>query len=172
MIRLSYTDFSPSPNKSQRAGGIKPTYIVIHAMQGTFIGTKAWFLNPASKVSAHFLVSKKGDLLKMVDCQLAAWHVKNFNSKSIGIEFEDMDPKSSLNCLTNPQWTTPVQIKTGAELTATLMQTYNIPIEHVIGHNDPMLKALGNDHQDPGIFPWEEFRKQVVGFLSDGKSGK
>ena len=173
MLKLDYLEYAPSPNRSQRIGGTRPTYLIVHSMAGTYQGTKSWFLNPKSKVSAHFLVSKKGDLLKMVDPQMAAWHVKNFNSKSIGIEFEDMDIKSPLNCLTNPQWCTPAQLKAGAELAATLMRNYNIPIEHVIGHNDEMLRVLGNDHSDPGPhFPWDEFRKQIKGLLTDGKSGK
>ena len=47
-----------------------------------------------TKVSAHYLINKKGSLVKMVDDNKVAWHagksrwknIKNLNNQSIGIE--------------------------------------------------------------------------------------
>lgn len=170
MLKLDYIDFIPSPHKSARKGNQKPTWIVIHAMSGSYQGSIAWFKNPKSKVSAHYLVSKKGEMVCMVKPELKAWHVGAFNSPSVGIEFEDMNPKTKKNCMTDPTWFTDIELERGAELTATLMKKYMIPMSNVIGHNDPMLRKLGSDHSDPGpYFPWERFRALIKKYLEPPK---
>lgn len=179
-IRLDYLPFEVSPNKSPRKNNQKPTWIVLHAMAGTYKGSIQWFKNPTSKVSAHYLVSKEGEITCMVKPDLAAWHVKNFNSPSIGIEMEDVPTvkgKANLkmNCLTDPKWCTPTQLDKVAELVATLMLRYKIPLERVIAHNDPMLKAAPyfNDHQDVGPFwDWPGFRALVKKHLQPPKENK
>lgn len=176
MIKLDYLPYYPSPNKSIRAGGAKPTHIILHAMIGYYgtqkSGTIGLFLNPKSKVSAHYLVSRKGEICNMVKDQFAAWHVKNFNSKSLGIEFEDMIPGVKGNCMTNPNWHTPEQLKAGAELVATLMLKHNIPIENVMQHSNPFLKKLGNDHEDCGRWFDEAGFKVLVKEFLDGSKPK
>lgn len=179
-IRLDYLPFEVSPNKSPRKNNQKPTWIVLHAMAGTYKGSIQWFKNPTSKVSAHYLVSKEGEITCMVKPDLAAWHVKNFNSPSIGIEMEDVPTVKGkanlkLNCLTDPKWCTEAEMKAVAELTATLMLKYKIPLSNVIGHDDPMLKGAPyfNDHRDVGpFFSWVQFRKLVVGFLDGTEKRK
>ena len=52
------------------------------------------FLNPKHKVSCHYLIDRKGQILKMVDDNKIAWHAGkskwknyiNLNKYSIGIE--------------------------------------------------------------------------------------
>lgn len=177
MIKLDYLPYYPSPNRSVRAGGAKPTHIILHAMVGFYgtqkSGTIALFMNPKSKVSAHYLVSRKGEICNMVKDSLAAWHVKNFNSLSLGIEFEDMIPGVKGNCMTNPNWHTPEQLKAGAELVATLMKKHNIPLKNVMQHSDPFLRAKGNDHTDCGPFFNEaDFKLLIQGFLDAGSKPK
>ena len=46
---------------------------------------------------------------------------------------------------------------------------YLIPINQVIGHNDPKLRALGNDHTDPQHFPWDKFRECDVDATLNGR---
>ena len=132
--------FLESPNKDKSRGGYKPEAIVIHICDGTFEGTKEWFLNPASKVSAHFLISEKGEVLQMVDCADTAWHaggVKNPtwrllkpnvnpNKYTIGIELAGFAKNSP------PAF----QILMAGRLAAKLCREYNIKIdgEHIIPH--------------------------------------
>ncbi len=180
MIKLDYLPYVPSPNKSSRDGGVKPTWIVLHAMQGTYLGSQSWFKNPKSQVSAHYLVSKKGEVVCMVKPEQKAWHTKNFNSVSLGIEMEDVPTvrgKADLkkNCLTDPNWCTDLELNAVAELVATLMVKYKISLAHVIGHNDPMLAKppYNNDHKDVGpFFPWEKFRTLVKKHLEPPKEKK
>jgi N-acetyl-anhydromuramyl-L-alanine amidase AmpD len=174
MLDLTKIPFIPSPNKSSR-GGVKPTHLIIHAMNGTQLGTIAWFKNPKSQVSAHYLVSKKGEIVCMVPPGEKAWHVKNFNTLSIGVEFEDLDPKTRKTCVTDPNWWTEPQIEAGAELFATIMQKYNIPLDHVVGHNAEFLKKAPyfNNHTDPNRYwPTEKFKALIQGFLDDGNKPK
>lgn len=163
--------FDPSPNyrKGRRGPGI--SHIVIHTMQGTFSGSRQWFKNFKSQVSAHYLISKKGDIVQMVKEEDTAWHVCNANPFTIGIELEDYgkgprDVKTGrvqeLTSQNDPAWFTQIQLDTAAEIVADICHRRAINVAHIIGHNSPMLKEYGNNHQDPGpYFPWDKFRKMV-----------
>ncbi|CAF0728301.1 unnamed protein product [Rotaria sordida] len=71
--------------------------LVLHGTAGG--GTIEWFLNPASKVSAHYVVGQDGKITQMVSEANTAWHAGvvshnsilankgNPNSYCIGIEF-------------------------------------------------------------------------------------
>lgn len=126
----------------------KPQLIIIHVMQGTFEGTRTWFKNPKAKVSAHYLVSKKGDLLQMVADTDSAWHCKNANQSSIGIEHEGY--------VTNAADFTDEMLQASARLVKQLSIIHGIPIDrtHIKGHNE----MPGNNHTDPGKhWPWDKF---------------
>ena len=70
-------------------------FIIIHytGMQSKIASIKR-LLNPKSQVSCHYLIDRKGRVLKMVDENKVAWHAgkskwknfKNLNKKLIGIE--------------------------------------------------------------------------------------
>jgi N-acetyl-anhydromuramyl-L-alanine amidase AmpD len=77
--------FIPSPNYSKRKDTIKQ--IVLHYTDSrNFDGSVSWFQNPASKVSAHYIVGREGQVVQMVNESDKAWHASSQNSKSIGIE--------------------------------------------------------------------------------------
>lgn len=76
-------------------GGLEPELVVIHFTGGDSVsGALNWFLNPASKVSAHFIVGKGGEVVQCVSLKDVAWHAgvsewkgrKWLNRYSIGIE--------------------------------------------------------------------------------------
>ena len=82
-----------SPNKG---GTIDPKFIVLHHTAGSFQGGVSWILNPASKVSYHYLIDPdNGNRIQMVWDRKRAWHAgrskwKGFsglNGHSIGIAF-------------------------------------------------------------------------------------
>src|SRR5438093_1003374 len=82
---------APSVNFTSGAGYNRTTltYIVIHKTEGaTAAGAVSWFQNPASHVSAHFVVDKNGDIYESVKPEDVAWHAGNwdYNVHSIGIE--------------------------------------------------------------------------------------
>lgn len=61
-----------SPNKMSR-NGWKPDMIVSHIAEGTYDGTISWLCNPKSQASAHFVVSKNGEITQLIDLKEAAW---------------------------------------------------------------------------------------------------
>ena len=63
---------SSTPNKSSRQG-YKPELIVCHITDGAYNGAVSWLRNPASQVSAHFVVSQKGEITQLVDITEKAW---------------------------------------------------------------------------------------------------
>lgn len=169
MLDLVNIKFTPSPNWSSRKGS-KITHIVIHAMIGTCSGTAATFdvgkpKDPAG-TSAHYGIDRDGSLVRYVIDANKAWHVMNANPFCLGIELADRyfnaEGKLTLGSDFDPNWVTDPQLEKCANLTATLMQKYNIPLSNVIGHGDPLLKKYGNDHHDPGkYFPWDKFKTLI-----------
>jgi len=70
----------PSPNFWKGRKGQKPEAIVIHITDGTAQSCINTFQNPATSVSAHYLVTKQGTIISFVEETDSAWHcgvVKN-----------------------------------------------------------------------------------------------
>ena len=92
-IDLMKVKFHDSPNKSSRKGDVE--YIVLHHTgPGSFNGIVNWLCNKDAKASAHYVLSKTGQLAQLVSTKREAWHAgvakwkgeKINNHKSIGIE--------------------------------------------------------------------------------------
>lgn len=85
---FGYPDGKPGQNEIQE--------IVIHHWgpdASTFTGTEGWLCNPASEVSAHYVVSGT-TVHRLMPLENAAWHsgVRWHNMHSVGIE---CDPRCS-----------------------------------------------------------------------------
>lgn len=81
-----------------------------------------------------------GDITQMVRDKDIAYHAREANSYSIGIEHEGY--------IDNPSWYTDTMYRSSAKLTAYLCDKYGIPKDraHIQGHSE----IPGNDHTDPG----------------------
>lgn len=130
--------------------------VVIHTMQGTVAGTKAWFRNPKSEVTTHYLVSSsKGSVTQMVHESDIAWHAGNwdYNKTSIGIEHEGY--------VENPKkWYTKNMYASSAKLVRSICDRYGIPKDrkHIIAHSE----VPGATHTDPGKgWNWDRFMDLV-----------
>lgn len=155
---LSKIKFIESPNKTKGRSGAKIEYLIIHSMAGYFAGSQAWFKNPKSKVSAHYLISQKGEIVQMVKDTDTAWHCHGINGGSIGVELEDLKDSSK------PGWITPKLWEATVNLTATLATKYNIPVERIYTHGDPYIRKINGPkfaHNDPILFDIVKFRKEV-----------
>ncbi|WP_326823368.1 N-acetylmuramoyl-L-alanine amidase [Streptosporangium sp. NBC_01756] len=129
--------------------------IVIHVTQGSYAGTISWFQNPAAQVSAHYVVrSSDGDITQMVREKDRAWHARDWNSRSVGIEHEGY--------VDNASWFTDAMYRASAALTRNIADRYNIPKDrtHIVGH----VEVPGNDHTDPGPYwDWAKYMQYVGG---------
>ena len=95
-----------SPNTSKKIRSKKQIkFVIIHytGMQSEIESLKR-LKNKLSKVSCHYLINKKGDLIQMVKDNKIAWHAgkskwKNFNNLnkfSIGIELVNRGHKLNM----------------------------------------------------------------------------
>ncbi len=127
-------------------------YIVIHTIEGSYASGIARFKNPASKVSAHYVISRSGQTTQVVRDKDIAWHAGNpqYNAQALGIEHEAF--------VRQPGSFTDAMYRASAALTRHLCLEYGIPMDrqHIIGHNEiPNPKKAGifggiDGHHDPG----------------------
>lgn len=61
-----------SPNQMSRRGW-KPDMIVSHITSGNFSGAVSWLKNKQSQASSHFVISRKGEIVQLVDIEKASW---------------------------------------------------------------------------------------------------
>lgn len=156
--------FKQSPNYS-KGKTLKPDLLIIHAMAGTFEGSKAWFMNPKSQVSAHWLVSQKGEIHQALLPSQVGWHTYGVNSRALSIELEDRG-----RCLKDTDWITPELWDKATKLAAYICHKYNIPVKNIHGHNAKWIQDLGRAkgmaHQDPGKLDMEKFKDAVTEEMS------
>lgn len=128
--------------------------IVVHVTDGpTLDGALSWFNNPASKVSANYIIDIDGSrIVQPVADNLAAWHsgiypatyqvllksrpdltwlpesAGDINQVTLGVEHVGVPPAP---------WQFG-QMQTSAKLLAMLCAKYSIPIDrtHIVGHHE------------------------------------
>jgi N-acetyl-anhydromuramyl-L-alanine amidase AmpD len=121
---------SPNVTKGKR---IKPKAIVLHHTSGTYGGSVAWCMNPASRVSYHCIVAKDGRRSTLADPDERTWHAgrsewrgkRDLNSWSIGAAFEGDTYKRPLG---------EDEMASMAEYLLPLMKQYNLALGDVTDH--------------------------------------
>lgn len=143
----------PSPNWDERALPI--SMVVLHYTEmASAEDALARLTDPDAKVSAHYLISEAGEVIRLVDEDKRAWHAglsywrghPDVNSASIGIELDH--PGHALGYREFRE----TQIEALVPLLARIVHDYNVPRANVVGHSDvaPARKI------DPGeLFPWD-----------------
>lgn len=124
----------------------------------------AWFSNPESQASAHYLIDRDGTTYRLVAEERKAWHAgasmlhgrDDVNQFSIGIELvdktDDPYPDAQLQALT--------------ELTVEICTRHRIPLNRIVAHSD--IAVPRGRKQDPGgDFDWFSFLAVVgAGMMS------
>ena len=144
---------APSPNFDERALPI--SMVVLHYTEMTDVeAALSRMCDPAAKVSAHYLISAAGEVIRMVAEDKRAWHAgvsywrghRDVNSAAIGIELDH--PGHAHGYRDFPD----AQLEALVPLLARMVKAHDIPRANVVGHSDvaPARKI------DPGeLFPWE-----------------
>ncbi|TCD12845.1 N-acetylmuramoyl-L-alanine amidase [Pedobacter frigidisoli] len=141
----------------------KPNFVVIHhTAQDSLAQTIKTFFSTKAGTSAHYVISRDGKVVHMVNDYLRANHAgvskwgkdTDLNSSSIGIELD--------NNGIGDVWQ-DAQINSLIKLLATLKKAYNIPTANFIGHADI---APGRKN-DPKNFPWKKLADKGFGFWYD-----
>lgn len=133
------------------------THVVLHVEAGSSDGTIAWFANPAAHVSAHYSVSKAGQVYQHVKESDTAWangiaapfkwadatrdphRNANPNSYTISIEHEGMG---------GPEPWPSAQVQASATLIADICKRNKIVFDrqHIVRHSE-----IYNGHACPGL---------------------
>lgn len=158
--------WKPSPNFWEGRNGRKPIAIVDHITAGLMPGTLSWLQNPQSKASAHYLVSRKGEIFQMVKEEDTSYHAgivnhpswslydgTNPNRYTIGIEHEGY-PDEVL---------TELQYQATLWLHQQIVKKWNIPVDtdHIIGHY--RIDSVDRPRCPGPQFPWERLLKDLRG---------
>lgn len=165
---MKITDL-PSPNFNERPSPIDA--VIIHYTDMVFAeAALAWLTNPASQVSAHYLIDEEGQIYRMVDQEKRAWHAgesywqgrTNLNDCSIGIELANPGHSHGYRPFADAQIDALIQLCQG------IKQRWNIPQSRFLGHSD----VAPNRKQDPGhLFPWERLAQERLGLWPVSGSG-
>lgn len=142
-----------SPNFDERS--LPVSMVVLHYTEMKPVGAALERLtDPEAKVSAHYLITEEGGVIRLVPEDKRAWHagasfwrgIPDVNSASIGIELDH--PGHGLGY----RGFTDAQIDALIPLLSRIVKHYDIPRANVVGHScvAPMRKV------DPGeLFPWD-----------------
>ncbi len=156
----------PSPNFDDRRFPVD--MLVLH-YTGMRTGQDALnrMRDPASAVSAHYMVHETGETVLLVEEDKRAWHAgvskwqgdEDLNSRSIGIEIVNGGHDWLREDGSLPPFPSE-QIAAVAELSNAIIERWNIPQTRIVGHSDiaPARK------RDPGErFPWSMLAQKGIG---------
>ena len=142
-----------SPNKQTGRKNYKPEAIVLHITEGGFAGAVSWLCNPKSMVSAHFVTSRSGVIIQLVDVKDTAWHAGLVKNASWSKIKQGVNPNLYTIGIENEGTVgvppTGEQIWALARLIRHLSRTYGIPLDsdHIIYHRE-----LRSDKSCPGPY--------------------
>ncbi len=148
----------PSPNASDRRGGVSPDILLLHFTNMTTAEAAVERLcdpDVVPPVSCHYVIAEDGRLWQLVPEDKRAWHaghgcwgaVDEVNSRSIGVELANQG---------NHPFPEP-QMRVLECLARGIMDRWAIPPERVIGHSD----MAPHRKDDPGPrFDWRRLALQ------------
>ncbi|MCI4663409.1 MAG: N-acetylmuramoyl-L-alanine amidase [Neomegalonema sp.] len=161
----------PSPNIGARRNGRTPSLVMIHYTNMTDApAALEWLCNPASQVSAHYLIDLDGALYALAPEEARAWHAgvgswrgeEDVNSASIGIELANLGLRadSKMSDASGPETYHPFpepQMNRLERLLASLASRWGLGPDAVIAHSD----AAPERKRDPGEkFDWARLERR------------
>jgi N-acetylmuramoyl-L-alanine amidase len=151
--------WTPSPNFDER----RPSLVILHHTSSSDAGRALRTLtDPERRVSSHYLITRDGLVLQLVDERARAWHAgvsywggtRDLNSASIGIELDNNGEEPFAEPL----------IEALLVLLAELRERYRIAPEGFLGHADV---APGRKVDPSRYFPWERLARHGFGLWCD-----
>ncbi len=144
-----------SPNFDARRANL---VVIHHTSDATVEEALRTLTTPERKVSAHYLISRDGSIIQLVEESARAWHAgqswwngqTDINSASIGIELDN----------TGSEPFPDVQIDALLTLLAGIKQRHKIPTANFIGHADV---APGRKDDPSTFFPWATLAQNGFG---------
>jgi N-acetylmuramoyl-L-alanine amidase len=154
----------PSPNHGPRPANATIDMLVLHytGMPDAASALER-MCDPASEVSAHYMIDEDGRVTRLVAEDRRAWHAglacwagaSDINDRSIGIEL--VNPGHEFGYRPFPE----AQMAALEELARNIVGRHAIPPARVLGHSD----VAPGRKQDPGeLFDWARLARAGVGF--------
>lgn len=158
--------------------------IVNHIMEGYMPSTLKYIERMDVTVSAHFIITRKGEIYRQANLKHGAWHcIKRKPSNKIvasrnappnlytvGIEHEGMH-KDTKGKLTAEQYKATLEVHKYIieRYEATFKEPFSIDRDHIIGHYE--VDTVNRGKSDPGHeFPWEELLTDLVKWDKERKA--
>ncbi len=123
-VGIQSTDYAPaiwdpaSASNYTASRSAAVSAVTLHTAQGSYAGTISWFKNATAQVSAHYVIrSSDGQVTQMVRNAHTAWHVRNQNSYTLGIEHEGY--------VNNSSWYTSAMYNASAALVRSFCASYS-----------------------------------------------
>ena len=158
------TSSPKSPNFDTRHGQAVDMLVLHYTDMLSTDEAVARLCDAEAKVSAHYVVSEKGDVIQLVDEKERAWHageafwrgMSNINARSIGIEMAN--PGHTNGYVHFPE----AQMQSVIALCKEIMVRHEIPARNIVGHSDvAFLRKM-----DPGeLFNWSRLARAGVGLF-------
>ena len=157
----------PSPNHDARPNGGAIDMLVLHytGMQSAKAARER-LCDPASKVSAHYMIDEDGAVAALVPEDRRAWHAgvafwrgrTDINARSIGVELVNPGHEYGYRPFPEPQ------MAALEELAQAILARHPIPARNVVGHSD----VAPRRKEDPGeLFDWRRLARCGIGLWPD-----
>jgi N-acetylmuramoyl-L-alanine amidase len=150
----------PSPNQDARPAGRAIDTIIIHDTETPGVSSARvianYFCNPASQVSAHYIIGKDGTVLQCVSDDRRAWHAgpshykgrTHINDFALGIEL--VNGETGHDPFTNAQYASLIALSTD------LVSRFHIPLDRITGHHQ--VSDFPDYKKDPAQnFDWNRY---------------
>ncbi|WP_052446704.1 N-acetylmuramoyl-L-alanine amidase [Candidatus Soleaferrea massiliensis] len=183
----------PTSNKFNGRDGWNPDMIVCHITEGSYAGAVSWMCNPVSQVSAHYCISRKGEVTQLVPLTDAAWCNGTSADASSGVYYGKSTLKTVRDRRTNANYytvgiehegiysqtygaLTDAQLTAAAELIAYIRSEVkriygtDIPADrsHIVGHSE--IAPVAKPHCPGSGYPFHEIISRVKGEKTDETS--
>lgn len=164
------TKLFSSPNYDERPHGASVDILLLH-YTGMPTAQEALEIlcDPASSVSAHYLIYETGEVFALVPEEKRAWHAgkaywrghRNINARSIGVEIVNPGHEWGYRDFPSAQMEALIVLAKG------VVERHCISMRNVLAHSD----VAPERKQDPGErFDWEALAREGIG-LWVGKEG-
>lgn len=164
----------PSPNFNDRRHPLDMLVLHYTGMESAGVA-EARLCDPATEVSAHYVVREDGTIVQMVAEAKRAWHAgvsrwqgeDDLNSRSIGIEIVNGGHDVPLADGELPPFPR-VQIAALISLCRAILARHDIPQTRIVGHSD----IAPERKRDPGEhFPWKTLSEAGIGLWPNPAPG-
>lgn len=120
----------------------RPIAVVLHLMDGSLLGTDAWFRNPKAQASTHYGIGKKGEIVQWVKEEDTAWANGRIDKPTWKLINTKVSPNNYTISIEHEGrsghvWT-DAQYESDAFLVQLICERWGIPVDadHIILHSE------------------------------------